>query len=76
MIGERVFLRHIVFEDGLEPRPFRREFRKFKPAPFLEAAEEDALAVLWHDAPRINDLVTKPYSRGEIGFVFFVLFRG
>jgi len=30
MIGERVFLRHIVFEDGFELRPFRREFREFK----------------------------------------------
>lgn len=57
MIGERVFLRHIVFEDGFEHRPFRREFREFKPAPFLEADEEDAFAVLRHDAPRIYDLI-------------------
>ena len=57
MIGERVFLRDVVFEDGFELRPFRREFREFKPAPFLEADEEDAFAVLRHDAPRINDLI-------------------
>lgn len=30
MIDERVFLRHIVFEDGFELRPFRREFRELE----------------------------------------------
>ena len=45
MIGERVFLRHIVFKDGFELRPFRREFREFKPASFLEADKEDTFAV-------------------------------
>ena len=50
MIGERVFLRHIIFRDGFELWPFRREFRKIKPAPFLEADEKDAFAVLRHDA--------------------------
>ena len=57
MIGERVFLRDINFKDGFELRPFRRELREFKPAPFLEADEEDAFAVLRHDAPRIYDLI-------------------
>ena len=47
----------MVFKDGFELRPFRRELREFKPAPFLEADEEDAFAVLRHDAPRIYDLI-------------------
>ena len=57
MIGERVFLRHIVFEDGFELRPVCREFREFKPASFLEADKKDTFAVLRHDAPGINDLI-------------------
>jgi hypothetical protein len=47
----------MAFENGFKLRPFRREFREFKPASFLEADEEDAFAVLRHDAPRIYDLI-------------------
>ena len=56
VIGERVFVRHFGFEDAFELRPFRRKFRELKCAAFLEADEENAFAVLRHDALRIDDL--------------------
>src|ERR1019366_6671584 len=55
MVGQRVFVRHIGFKDGFELRPLRREFREFKRAPFLEADEKDAFAVLRQHALRVND---------------------
>ncbi len=62
-IGERVFLRHVLFQNGIKLRPFRRELREFKVAAFLEADKKDALAVLRHDAlGRLNgkDLPRRP----------------
>src|ERR1039458_4127593 len=55
MVGQRVFVRDIGFKDGFELRPLRREFREFKRAPFLEADEKDAFAVLRQHALRVND---------------------
>ena len=52
MIGQRVFVRNIGFNDGFEHRPLRREWREFKRAPLLEADEKDAFAVLRHHALR------------------------
>ena len=56
-IGERVFVRHIGVEDGFELWPFRRKFRELERAPFAKADEEDAFAVLRHNALRIYDAV-------------------
>ncbi|HMJ90117.1 MAG TPA: hypothetical protein VK530_09890, partial [Candidatus Acidoferrum sp.] len=56
MIGERVFVRHIGVEDARELRPFGGELRELERAPRLEPNQEDALAVLRHDALRIDDL--------------------
>jgi hypothetical protein len=50
-----VFVRDIGFKDGFKLRPLRREFREFKRAPFLEADEKDAFAMLRHHALRVND---------------------
>lgn len=55
MVGQRVFVRDIGFKDGFELRPLRRKLREFKRAPFLEADEKDAFAVLGHHALRVND---------------------
>ena len=57
MVGQGVFVRDIRFEDGFEFRPFRRECREFKIARLPETNEKDALAVLGHDALRVNDPV-------------------
>ena len=57
MICERVFLRHVIFKNGFELWPCRREFWEFKPALFLEADKENPFAVLRHDALGINHLI-------------------
>jgi hypothetical protein len=57
VVGERVFGRHFGVEDGFEFRPVLGEVRELEVAPGFEADEEDALAVLRHHAPRVNDPV-------------------
>jgi hypothetical protein len=57
MIGERVFVRDFDVEDGFEFWPFRRKFRELERAPFAKADEEDAFAMLRHDALRVYDAV-------------------
>jgi hypothetical protein len=57
MIGERVFVRNSDVEDGFEFWPFRRKFRELERAPFAKADEEDAFAMLRHDALRVYDAV-------------------
>lgn len=56
MVGERVFVRHIGVEDAGELRPFGGESRELERAPRFEPDEENALAVLRHDALRVDDL--------------------
>jgi len=63
MIGERVFVRDFGVEDGFELWPFRRKFRELERAPFAKADEENALAMLRHDAPRIYDAVSSAVAR-------------
>ena len=57
VVGERVFVRHVGVEDAFELRPFGWEFGELEVAPRLEPDEENALAVLRHHAPGVNDLV-------------------
>jgi hypothetical protein len=57
MIGERVFVRDFGVEDGFELCSFRRKFRELERAPFAKANEEDAFAMLRHDALRVYDAV-------------------
>jgi len=51
-------------EDARELPAFGGEFRELKRAPRLEPDEEDALAVLRHDALRVDDLL-EPDSRAR-----------
>src|SRR5208283_5810798 len=62
-IGELVFVRDIGFKNGIELRPFRREFREFKVAAFLEADKKNALAVLRHDALGVYHLRINPIAQ-------------
>jgi len=55
MIGERVFVRYIGIEDGFELWPLRREFRELEMPLLPEPDEEDAFAVLRHDALGVYD---------------------
>ena len=50
MIGECVYVRDFGVENGFELWPCRRKFRELERAPFAKADEEDAFAVLRHDA--------------------------
>ncbi len=73
MVGERVFLRDFGVEDGFELRPFARKFRELEMAAVAEAKAqfdtssgcatfspveaEKGIAVLRHDALRVNHAV-------------------
>ena len=56
VVGERVFGRGVGAEDARKLRPLGGEFRKLERTPRLEPDEEDALAVLRHDALRVDNL--------------------
>lgn len=55
VVGKRIFVRHVGVENAGELRPFGWEFWEFERAARLEPDEEDALAVLRHDALRVDD---------------------
>ncbi len=52
-----VFRWDVVVEDGFELRPFTGEFRELERAAIAEADEEDAFAVLRHEALRVYHAV-------------------
>lgn len=66
VVGERVFGRHFGVEDGFEFRPVLGEVRELEVAPGFEADEEDALAVLRHHAPGVNDPVIDGVAEGVL----------
>jgi hypothetical protein len=57
MVGERVFRFRFPFKNAAELGAVGGKFRKLEIPTLAEADDEDALAMLWDDALRVDDLV-------------------
>jgi len=56
VVRERAFVRHERAKDAGEFRACGGKIRELEHAPFLEANQKDAFAVLRHDAAGVNDV--------------------